>query len=97
LAVLSSSSFVQVGRGVRADLQRLANHWKLNELHAQLDEEAPHFIELGELAKIKGAVSDGRASLASLSGIILLHSLHKTNEICPSLWSSAKLTSEQKN
>ena len=82
---------------MKTDLQRLAKHWKLNELHAQLKKEAPHFIELGQLARIKGAVSDEQASLASLCGIILSHSFHKTNEIQPSVWSSAELTSDQKN
>jgi hypothetical protein len=57
----------------------------LDELYAQLNKEASHsgshFIELGQLAKIKGAVSDEQANLASLCGIILSRSFHKANEI----------------
>jgi len=94
---LTSPTIVKVGRAVKADLRRLADKWNLNELHKQLNvKESAHIIELGKLAKAKGAVSDGRASLASLCGIILCHALCKTNDIRLSLWSTPILTPEQK-
>src|ERR1700733_3231603 len=98
LALLTSSSIVKVGRSVRADLQRLANRWRLEELHKQLDsKDSTHIIELGSLAKAKGVVSDGQASLAFLCGTVLNHCLHKTNDLRLSLWGSSTLTLEQKN
>jgi len=94
---LTSTSVIKVGQEVRANLRRLANQWKLDDLHMYLEEkESVHIIELGNLAKVKGVISDRRTSLASLCGIIFSQCLHKTNDIRLSQWSLTLLTSEQK-
>ena len=56
---------------------------------------ADHIIELSSFAKMKGVISDVHANLATLSGIILSHSLTRDNTMCLSAWSSQSLSDKQ--
>jgi hypothetical protein len=57
---------------IHDSLHRLATAWKISELHKFLHNilESP-YIELGQLAKLKGAVSAATASLDTLTAVIL--------------------------
>jgi len=82
---------------IHESLHRLATAWKIFELHKFLHNisESP-YIELGQLAKLKGAVSAATASLDTLTAVILWCHTSGSAEMALSDWTSPSLTTDQK-
>jgi hypothetical protein len=82
---------------IHDSLHRLATAWKISELHKFLHNilESP-YIELGQLAKLKGAVLATTANLDTLTAVILQCHTSGSAEMALSDWTSPSLTTDQK-
>ncbi|KAJ7192005.1 hypothetical protein GGX14DRAFT_578453 [Mycena pura] len=67
-SVLTSTRIVKFGHRVRDTITSINQHWAL---------ELPKtgFVDLGQLAKLKGKVKNTTSSLSTLSGVVLKHRL----------------------
>ena len=92
--ILGSRQIVKVGRNVGGDLAKIARDFSDFQLPAKEKGTFIGVIELGQLAVKKNAVSDGRASLATIAAATL-HG-HLSKECQSSEWSNPSLTDEQK-
>jgi len=83
---------IKVGENIRRDLSRIASTWALPELLRILqDPSNPHYIELGDLAKLKGAVTSASANLATITAAVLNHRLVQADKFSNIDWSSPSL------
>jgi hypothetical protein len=83
---------------IRDSLCRIATVWEISELHkALLNVLESSYIELGQLAKLKGAVSSAIANLDTLTAVILQCHTSRSDEMGLADWASPSLTTDQKN
>ncbi|KAJ7153309.1 hypothetical protein C8R46DRAFT_1357190 [Mycena filopes] len=95
-ALLSSDRVVKIGHQIHVALRRVARMWNLFTLQTQLAmRDSQQIIDLGRVAKTKGAVSDVKAGLSMLTGCVLGHSIAQTSTIRLSDWSLPQLTLDQ--
>jgi hypothetical protein len=86
---------IKVGVTVKDDLLYIAGAWGLSELRGLMRVTSnPCFIELGQFAKLKGAIASAGVSLPTLSAIVLRHRMSHENLLI-SDWSSPMLTDDQ--
>lgn len=84
---------MKTGQAIRADLTLIANSWLIPELRDSLNTHDSSIIELGELAKLKGRVSNTSLELADLIGLVLRRRHRKPDAPHFSLWSSVTIDS----
>src|SRR6202050_712937 len=83
---------IKVGENIRRDLSRIASTWALPELLRILqDPSNPHYIELGDLAKLKGAMTSASENLATITAAVLNHRLVQADKFSNIDWSSPSL------
>ena len=92
LALILSPLVIKVGENIRKNLSRVASTWALPELLKILqDPSNPHYIELGDLAKLKGAVTSASANLATITAAVLNHRMVQADKFSNIDWSSPSL------
>jgi hypothetical protein len=70
-ALIMTTNVIKAGISVRSDLLQIARRWKLSEFYKSLlSNSDPCYIELGQLAMLKGAVSSANVDLATLVGVV---------------------------
>ena len=95
LALIMSPLVIKVGENIRKDLSRIASTWALPELLRILqDPSNSHYIELGDLAKLKGAVTSASANLATITAAVLNHWMVQADEFSHIDWSSPSLSDD---
>ncbi|KAJ7066294.1 hypothetical protein C8F01DRAFT_1228372 [Mycena amicta] len=75
-SVLTHPRIVKFGHEITASARRLSSTW-------QLSIPASSLVDLGKLAKLKGAAADANCSLATLCGAVLNLRLHEPNPTTP--------------
>jgi hypothetical protein len=87
-----SSLVIKVGENIRRDLSHVAGTWALPELlRIVQDPSDPHYIDLGHLAKLKGAVTSASANLATITAAVLNHCMVQEDKFFNINWSSPSL------
>jgi hypothetical protein len=80
---------IKVGENIRRDLSRVASTWALPDLLRIVQDQAnPHYIDLGHLAKLKGAVTSASANLATITAAVLNHRMVQEDKFSNIDWSS---------
>ena len=83
---------IKVGENIQRDLSRIASTWGLPELLKILqDPSNPHYIDLGHLAKLKGAVTSAFANLATITAAVLNHRMVQEDKFSNIDWSLPSL------
>jgi hypothetical protein len=94
-AFIMTPTVIKAGISVRSDLLRIARRWKLSEFHKSLlSNSDPCYIELGQLAMLKGAVSSANVDLATLAGVVQRRRFVKHNGLSIADWSMLTLTDD---
>jgi hypothetical protein len=92
LALIMSPLVIKVGENIRRDLSRVASTWALSELlRIAQDPSDPHYIDLGHLAKLKGAVTSASANLATITAAVLSHRMVQEDKFSNIDWSLPSL------
>ncbi|CAK5273589.1 unnamed protein product [Mycena citricolor] len=74
LAILTNSSLIKVGFGIRRSFQHLITVFGISKIETVLRTRSSSIFDLGKLAKLKGVVNDDKASLHALAGTVLRQS-----------------------
>ncbi|KIM88469.1 hypothetical protein PILCRDRAFT_3452 [Piloderma croceum F 1598] len=92
LALIMSPLVIKVGEHIQRDLSHIASSWGLLELLKILqDPFDPHYIDLGHLAKLKGAVTSASTNLATITAAVLNHCMVQEDKFSNIDWSSPSL------
>jgi hypothetical protein len=85
-------NIIKAGISIRSDLLRIARRWKLSEFYKSLlSNSDPCYIELGQLAVLKGTVSNASVDLVTLTGVVQRCRFIKHNSISFADWSMLTL------
>ena len=77
---------------IRRGLSCVAGTWALPDLLRIVQDQAdPHYIDLGHLAKLKGAVTSTSANLATIIAAVLNHRMVQEDKFSNIDWSSPSL------
>jgi hypothetical protein len=83
---------IKVGGNIRGDLSHIASTWALPELLNILqDPSNPPYIELGDLAKLRGAVTSASANLSTITAAVLNHCTVQADKFANIDWSLPSL------
>jgi hypothetical protein len=94
-ALILTPNVIKVGVSVRDDLLQVATAWGLPELHKSLHGNSePSYVDLGQLGKLKGAVSSADANLATLVAVVLRCRIEKHDGLTFADWSMPKLSDD---
>jgi len=85
---------IKVGENIQRE--RVASTWALPELlRIVQDPSDPHYIDLGHLCKLKGAVTSASANLATITTAVLNHCMVQEDKFSNINWSSPSLPDAQ--
>lgn len=93
LSILISSRFVKAGMDIASTLDTLRDMWTITELYPTIPPDS--FINLAELAQLKGCSKTQPKTLAQITALILKHSLNKPYSLQFVPWSSPHIPEEQ--
>ena len=89
---------IKVGVSVRADLIRVATAWGLSDFCKLLQNGLNScYVELGQLAKLKGAILNDNADLAALNAVVLRCRIPKHQSLPFADWSMSTLGDDHQN
>jgi hypothetical protein len=70
-ALIITSNVIKAGITVQSDLLQIARRWKLSDFYKLLlSNSDPWYIEIGQLAMLKGTVSSANVDLATLVRVV---------------------------
>ncbi|KAJ7591861.1 hypothetical protein C8J56DRAFT_780924 [Mycena floridula] len=95
-ALLLSEKVLKAGQSIRRDLELISKAWRLPELRQYALSSTSLIVELGLLAKLKGASAKSSLDFPALIGTVLRLHLPRDDSMQVSRWSNSSLTPAQK-
>jgi len=93
--LIITPSVIKAGISVQSDILRIARRWKLSKFYKSLlSNSDPCYIELGQLAMLKGTVSSANVDLATLVGVVQQCRFVKHNSLSFADWSMITLSND---
>ncbi|KAJ7572428.1 hypothetical protein C8J56DRAFT_759951, partial [Mycena floridula] len=96
-SLILSKQIVKVGYDVQAQFRRIARAWPHQQFHNLLDMDDPPYLDLVDLARLKGKVLRSNPTLESLCGRVLERRIVKANKLRISPWCIPELSKEHKD